>query len=242
MEKFDKILNKKEKIVIKEADFVKQYPDFFKNIGKEELHKDNMLTYENEKLSISLKYEEISPEQYPAEKFPGFYYMSMIGEVDFDDYFRLTEFKIKNENFEYDLKSESKNPIVLFLKESNPKKTDGAAYSEENLITLNSLPSSPGSILTLLHELGHINDDKINEDISRKLHLRFETIMKGGSDEKIEKEQNAITIRQERVAWAYALKKLKPFIEGFQIPEESLDKYIHEFTLGSYCKEMTEEY
>lgn len=42
-------------------------------------------------------------------------------------------------------------------------------------------------------------------------------------------------LRRERNAWAYALKKIKPFL-GKKISREDVQKYIHEYALASYSR------
>jgi hypothetical protein len=246
MENVDKIISKKEKNIIGEKEFFDAYPEFFKEIGPETILEDGTLVYENAELKVSLKLDEFTLEQFSTDENIQYGINKFFRTYDTnpEHYLRLTKFELinKDNNFAFDLKSEQKDPFVIVWKNQKKHEVEGQVLHKLNLIELSSNPSSPQSVLTLFHELGHLNDKEMTGDMDRLFDLRYKNIMAGGDDQKIAKEQDAILIKQERTAWAYALKKIKPAIASLDIPDESLDKFVHDFTMGSHCKSMQEDY
>lgn len=68
------------------------------------------------------------------------------------------------------------------------------------------------------------------------------SVMRGSATGIMDKEKDAIILRQERFAWANALSKLRPFLKSFNITDEGIDALVHKFTLGSYCNQMSKDY
>jgi len=238
MENFDSYLLKKEQTIIDEADLFEKYPQFLKAIGKE----TSMDVFENEKIKVAFDSKNISLNDFYSEEFAELRYFLLKSRINLEEYEQLTSFKIKSENAEMNLKDILSKAVVLFKKHPDLQ-TGGSAYQDfNNLVLLEKKPSSPDGILTMMHELGHIEDKKLLDSIQRVKDLRYENIMIGGYDEDVEKEKNALQLEWERDAWAYALNKTRPYIEGFELPEGALEEYIHEYALGSYCKIMPEEY
>lgn len=246
-ERFDKILSKKEGNFIKNEDFKDKYPELFEPIGKEVVQEDGMLTYENEKMNVAFRLEEFAFQDFDDPKYLElllfFSRGRLAGENYSENYLRLTSFELKNNHAKYDLASEGKNPVILVKKPNTPDSRRGSiANIEANIVVLEMFPNSPEGILTLGHELGHINDDQIILDNGRKSELRSNAMFAGGASGIMDKERDAITLRQERFAWAYALGKLRPFIKDFEVPERSVDSFVHDFTLGSHCHYMSKDY
>ncbi len=237
MENFDNYLLKKEQATIDDADLFEKYPELLKPIGRE----TSMDVFENDKLKVSFDSRNISLNSFPVEEFSELQYFLMRTKINLEEYEQLTSFVMENEKNTFKLQEEEKQPVILFKKHSELQ-TGGASYQPYNLVLLEHKPSTPDGILTLLHEIGHINDEKLAGNLQRVKDLRFENVMIGGYDEDIEKEKNALVLERERIAWAYALNKIRPYIGGFELGEGVLEEYIHGNALGSYCKVMPEEY
>ena len=231
-----KIFSKKEKNPINSKEFYDTHPEFFEDIGKEIKHENNVITYENEKLKITLKIEEFSDYIKSSSDYPRPLCFEDHTYYKEEDYFRLVEFKLKGIDYEYDLKSEKLKPIVIFKRNSIPSESSGSLLNEEKLpatVMINSRLSSPNGILILMHELGHLNDKNLK---NYRIELQKLLDNPGSWSEEMKEQRSAIFLKKERTAWAYALNKIKPFIAGLGVSEESIERHIHGLCLGSYSK------
>ncbi|MDP3646246.1 MAG: hypothetical protein Q8R25_04110 [bacterium] len=89
-------------------------------------------------------------------------------------------------------------------------------------------PASLGSILTVLHEVGHIHEQALPD--------RF--------DEYAPHVELAEKLHSERSAWAYALKKIKPFlddIEGNPLHKSNALLYAKERALYTYAEWVNDQ-
>jgi hypothetical protein len=236
----NQILSKKEKIVISEEDLFKSNPELFQKIGKPVIIDENNMTYENENLSVSLSYE--SSEKYFNEFGNSSQASLFTGEnpqINLEDFWRLTKFTLSSGGVIYDINEEEKSPIVLFRKSSKINDISGGAYIYANIVEIGSEPSSPQAILTLMHELGHINDEEqIQEDDTEISDIELRAIFAGAPTLEMDRDKSAIILRQERHAWAYALKKIKPFLGSMNIKEDGVKKLVHDFALGLHCRAL----
>jgi hypothetical protein len=237
MEKLNTILKKKEKDIIEQEELIKSCPWLFNVIGEEIKNEDGSVIYKNEKMSIQFKFKDFSDEYLSSNLRQRFYDNSEYKDFKPEDYYMLTEFKIRSDNSNFDLISENKSCCIIFKK--NPlKEIVGGQYDFRlKLVELNLSPSSPAGILTLLHEIGHLNDNKLEYELNNLIiHSINNKLLGGIHNERIKNEEDTINLRKERYAWSYALKKVKPFISDLGINNDSLEKFIHNFSIGSYCK------
>lgn len=223
-----------------------------------------MLEYENDELKASLSFKDVGIQDFFTEEredIKNFFLINQkTGKIDIDlfNYFELTDFSLKNKNddAEYNLCDEIKNAVIIFKKEPDSEMDLSRCYGAINLIILNQPPTNIDGVLTLIHELGHINDKNLKEDYKKikkeleiyaELKQDFENIKKmpkSISDEEFNictelLDRNligvdAITLNSERTAWAYALRKLRPFIKNLGIEEKELNEFIHDLGLASY--------
>src|SRR5882762_4781242 len=106
MENFEAILNKKEENSIEQDAMVEQYPEFFKDIGIEEVLEDGTYVFENEKITVSYKAAEIFEEEIMSDDQVELRLFFMLqnrtrNPIRLEDHLKLTEFKIKNDNGEF---------------------------------------------------------------------------------------------------------------------------------------------
>lgn len=97
--------------------------------------------------------------------------------------------------------------------------------------------SVPRTILSLLHEAGHLN--RLPESMEEAGSKREKAL----STETISPSDAAFVLRMERDAWAFALRKLRPFLN--KDPNSPLNKdavlyEIHNFALKSYSNRLKE--
>ncbi len=247
MNKFEQVLKKKEVDIMQGEEFSLQYPEFSDSISEKKSMENGFECYENEEIKISLRYKDIREEDFLSEEYFDFRFFvntsrSLGKENYYENYHRLTDFVITTNDGKHEFSLTEKTPIVLIKKNSDTKSVEGTAWTRYGMITMGCEPVSPQGVLVLGHELGHMNDEKLVSELDRKEELRMNTFFSGGYTEEVEMEKDAITLRQERYAWAHALVKLRPFFKGLDISEDVLKKFVHNFLLGSYCKEMPDEY
>lgn len=239
MENIHNILKKKEKNSIDISELLMKHPELFQPIGRAVSISEHNTTYENENLKVSFNYEPITVEDFYESGTPEqrIFFGAETPRIDLKEYWKLTKFTLASDSVTYNLPNDL---IVLVRKEHNIDTVEGFAYQDLDLVVLNSMPSSPEGILVLMHELGHMSDEQISEDDQRELEMNFKAIIAGDYSEEMQQEKNAITLRQERFAWAQALKNLRPFLNSFGVSKESIDTFIHDFNLGAHCEAMPE--
>ena len=101
-----------------------------------------------------------------------------------------------------------------------------------NLIILKNNLSTPGGILTLLHEIGHAND-KLSA-------IRNKFPKKEGPHDKVflTPEQIEIFLKTERNAWTFVIKNLKPFISDLGLTLEEFNAFVHDYALSTYSEKI----
>mgnify|MGYP001570202935 CR=1 FL=1 len=117
----------------------------------------------------------------------------------------------------------------------------------ERYIYLGTDVTTPGGVMTLLHEVGHTATEYKRTD---KEEARYKTARKQNNDlkpgqyEKPSSEAMALVLKDERDAWAFALKKIRPLLTKETSTQffdrEVIEKYIHQTCLSSYSDEMRE--
>lgn len=101
--------------------------------------------------------------------------------------------------------------------------SDGCIYILGDITT-------PRSIITLLHEMGHVFDDANLEEKD------IITPMKHGWH-----TNTAEKVRRERAASAFALKRLRPFFKDAQFKEDAIN-FLKNYALESYNRTTREQY
>jgi hypothetical protein len=100
--------------------------------------------------------------------------------------------------------------------------------------------------VSLLHEAGHVHDPHLNsvttqedQELRKELFgLQFSLPEEKKANKETTQKVAAHILRAERNAWAYALKKLRPFFEGEDgefLTEQAVMDLIHNDSLDSYA-------
>lgn len=142
---------------------------------------------------------------------------------------KLKEFVIQSKDIDYQWQlSEEAPDLDIYFEPDGADVTDAGAHIMENAIRVGSNLDNWAGLLTLLHEIGHKKDPGYLKLPEKSLVHRnfFKT------EDKIMEQTAKYILQDERNAWSYTLKKLKPFL--YMLPKDDLHAYIHEWALGSY--------
>lgn len=243
MENYKKILQKREKEIITEGEFKDKHPEFYRNIGKEVNNGNGIFLYENNDLKLEIESENFSLDKYSNDENLRWDLWKILKSNNSspEDYFTITNYTLKNKTSELNIKDELKNLYLLIKK--NPKEISevGQFFKHLNLIILNSKPSTPEGIFSLFHEIGHFKDPNLNITDELLHNFRMESALDPENKNTLDKI-SAVELKEERVAWAYAINKLKPFIDGFGVSSNGIREFIHKFLLGSYSKDASDSH
>ncbi len=183
-------------------------------------------------------------------------------ESEFAEWRQLYSLKLRNEKgqqLDLDFSANTngvekgKPTTVVFRagvnRPTNATKSTGAlrhTVTEDRIFIPGNL-LSPGDILLLLHELGHAAVlNKYQENDERKLvqvyrylaYVRTLNHKRLNGDEESDPDINekifGTLLQEERDAWAFAIKKFKPFIGSAKITREAVLALVHEKALQSY--------
>ncbi len=97
-------------------------------------------------------------------------------------------------------------------------------------------------ILKLLHEIGHeVSEQKLSDDDKLEIGEILGTFHSKNENE-IDSKQLEMILKDERDAWAFALGKIKPFLNDSNLRKENVLKYIHgEMALGAYSAKIKKQ-
>lgn len=139
------------------------------------------------------------------------------------------------DRFIFRLDDELHHGYQMFF-EPTDRIASGATDISGHLALIRGNPETPSFFITMLHELGHLQEYRLLTDEERQ---PIRDIGSGliEQDETKKKEAAAIFLRTERNAWAYALNKLRPLFstknkEGF-ISRDDVIKEV-DYCLSSY--------
>ena len=187
------------------------------------LVESNKLKVEKDGLKISASFQELSKEfsVKDREVFKGLdeniqnLYLAMESP---EDYFELTNFILENENSKLDLFEIASKDTKIYFR-----------FRNFNTIISRSGINSFGSMFSVLHEIGHTVD--VEGTVGR---LEFSHSKNPNDQVKLTDQQKELILRNERNAWSFALKKIRPFIKDFNVNMDDVDKFIHEVALYGY--------
>jgi hypothetical protein len=115
---------------------------------------------------------------------------------------------------------------------------DGSINFDDKLILIKGNPLTARGLLTLFHEVGHY--EVINEkgnDYEERIRYYRGIIAEGNSDSvRISQRVPGYVLRDERDAWAQALKKLQPFMKDLEVDVDTVFDFIHGTCLESYSR------
>lgn len=142
----------------------------------------------------------------------------------------IDRFQIKDEDKEFDLLSILPPGIRIIVQSGSEKETGNILdVNGVNEISIAGEIDSPKMIAVVLHEIGHIIDMTKLSEVGLN---GFEAEFRGLMDDK-ENSDIAEKIRKERVANAFALKVLKPFLKNSEIKKDMLNLLKYD-ALASY--------
>jgi hypothetical protein len=179
------------------------------------------IDYENIKIDIEYK-----PHTYLRD---GETYISSEMKV-------VDTFMIKTEDKEFNLLSILPSGIRIIVQSS--EKETGAILNVDGIseISIAGEIDSPKMIAVLLHEIGHIFDEEKLGELGIK---GYDAQFKGLMDDK-ENADIAEEIRKERIANAFALKVLRPFMKNPIVKMDMLNLLKYD-ALASYYYSAKEE-
>ncbi len=102
-------------------------------------------------------------------------------------------------------------------------------------------PALPNTILTITHELGHLNDSwqEKNRESIREALREMDAFYPDAFWPGVGFKQAEVILRAERNSWAFVLSVLKPFINKSDsvFPKNAVLDEIH-YALRAYSKEL----
>lgn len=134
------------------------------------------------------------------------------------------------------------DPAIYF----NVSLESGSGFSKDaNSVFLQEDPLSRKGLIILFHELGHSNNYK---DISEEeMSLYYSSLKKISylinflPSRRLNQEEAKILLEEERRAWAFALKTLRPFEDDLDLDLKNSLETIHNHNLQSYSDVIREE-
>jgi len=162
-------------------------------IGIIEYQEKGDASIESELLKLNLSYEtpDLNPEDFGRtiiEKFPEF----------MNNFKEMTSLKLKSGDATLNIFDITPKDVRIFF---NPYIDTHIGYISGKKIFIGSDINKPRSILALLHEIGHSHENEI--------------IFQEEKNRGIEPQEDlAQLLVSERNAWAFALKKIKPFLNN----------------------------
>ncbi len=114
----------------------------------------------------------------------------------------------------------------------DPSETEETSYADlhEKMIVLRRDPLQPIGLLTLLHEIGHTYESEMPKEFTQETFENRNTF---------DQTDLAAKLQSERDAWAFAFKKIRPFLDasptnGFSIQRQDALVYAKKYALQSY--------
>lgn len=221
--------------------FKKRPEDLTKKMTDLKMGEGGDLNFEKKGLHFNIKYSTFEdPNPYMQWK--------IAQGIEKPGYWKVLEnLTIKDSDHKLDLEEYLKLYSVRFSEEETSERHLNPA--DRNIVEMGTV-LTPRSILELLHEIGHYayrdNLRKSNPQKFEELKIASRSFMNDidnnlrFSDNKKQLEQFCeLKLEEERNAWAFALKKLKPFInEDGLFAREDVLNYIHNIALQTYSRRI----
>ncbi len=232
----NKLIPKLEKTALSGEIAYEKVRHLFETFGQQKTGENGDITIENNFIKVELLYEDL---QFDIETIPqteeefigtnlGVRERALIRFLEFkpDQYSLLKSYKIENKKngSTIDLSAEL-GENTIYVKKGGDDISESAAHYLNTYIKLNIEPKNAAGILVLMHEVGHKKDPSIDP-----LEMFLVSLGKEKDTSILQKEM----IDRERYAWAYALSKLRSYLEGLNISKEDINTFVHKWALGSY--------
>ncbi|MCX6793206.1 MAG: hypothetical protein NTY12_04225 [Candidatus Falkowbacteria bacterium] len=181
--------------------------------------------------SISLDYSR--PDPYLSESLRAGLLSKNVNQNELKNILKnvraLDRFVVENKNGCFDLNSAFPGGKVYFnLGEGNVESFINMGHK---VIFLEQDPWTPEGLVALLHEVGHYKDYVRSNHNQRTIKKISRHLIKKDLGTESEGE---VVLKEERDAWAFALRDLKPFKEDLDIYLDELEEEIHGLCLKSY--------
>ena len=120
----------------------------------------------------------------------------------------------------------------------------GEANAEHSVVMIYGNVLSPATLITVLHEMGHCENPPNEKDMRYRGYLltfnkKFLTEDEG-KDPEIEEKIAGEVVKQERDAWAFALKKLRPFMRSGALDKKDVLQVCHDIALRGYMNRIND--
>ena len=245
MEKSKYLQNKLESKTLSKDELSELYSRLNKPIADFEILDQGDITIEKDDLMIKLSYSPVPADlhfekvkevlDFPKDK----QRLVELMRLSSKEFRSLDSFILQNKDLQLDITSLLPEGVRVFFRslpneskrEKDPKPS-GLFDPTINVVVVRNNLATPLDIIVLMHEIGHANDE-----VTPKI-LDFPRPK--GPDDKVflTQEQMEIRLKSERNAWAFAIKKIKPFLSDLGITTEDLDMFAHNFALHIYSEEI----
>lgn len=142
----------------------------------------------------------------------------------------ITRLNISNGFVKWDLKEEAPNSRLFVLFAKDGLHNGGVDFVTKNVYMIGL--NSPKHFIALLHEVGHVItlDDVIPtyDQYKALLDLRL-----NDGQKLLKPDSYAVILDAERTAWAYAIRRIVPFVNNFGIKIQDIIQ-LKDYSLQSY--------
>ena len=209
----------------------------------------DVIEFKNGETKFSLEYESINyvgkefniegliekaKTSEPISKDEFFYLINTLLKKkgsSFDDLRQVKNISFSNSNGDiFETKTAYPNLVILFSTEHEKMGPNDNRFEPDNsmviLLGLNIL--SPVGILAMMHEVGHLTDIGSGSTYKKEVinSIRNINLWASGRNKKLPSNNEAgKLLNTERNAWAYAINKIKPFIEDLGMSKNDLSDF-----------------
>lgn len=179
-------------------------------LGKVKYDDEGNVALERDGISLSYSYGPVTPESTTPDIYQA------ITDAGIHRWRQLNKLTLANtrNNTSLEITALVPNGVSTVFKTDDPHFDEQSTSNpEDKLITLRRPLTELATVITFLHEIGHMVDPKTDQDLSpkewNKVFIDFESHW-----EPVKTEHQAAILRAERNAWAYAFKMLRPLLKG----------------------------
>lgn len=191
-------------------------------LGEVEYDRSGNVTLEHGGLSLNFSYQKLTNRSLIE-------LLKTLDDGPSNRYRKLTDFSLKDSEGHSLILTDLVPTDWNFVFYPDSSEIWGETHHKHKTVIINGNLNLPATILTALHEGGHVNErvGKTDETIANELE-RYNAI------EKLDKsspalEDIALHLQKERDAWAYADRKIRPFCRGSNtiLTNDSVSAYVH---------------
>jgi len=135
---------------------------------------------------------------------------------------KLTKLRYSTKGQEFDVLAIMPAGSRIFFCPTETEFVTGGVSSRQNVAWIVGDVAAPASLITLLHEVGHTVDDK------NLLEQGVESLVVPGENADVAEQ-----VRKERMASAFALKVMRPFLDDAELRNDVIT-FLEDYGLGSH--------